>query len=167
MKSETQADLVLSLNPSERVFIAQMSPRGFVDQRLIRFTALDNDLDFELTHALLNSLLGLLMIEASGFGRGLGALDLNATKLKHGFFMLNPNSLNKEQRARIKKLFDPVKSRLVLPVDQEIFSEDRVAFDREVLIAFGIQDYEERIRDSLLQIYRIRTSVFDVETLSI
>ena len=71
------ADFVTSVNPDKRIFISRLNEKSFVNQRLIRFTSLKFDTDLELSHALLNSLMGIFFIEALGFGRGLGALDLS------------------------------------------------------------------------------------------
>ena len=106
MKPNTQADMVLGMNLGDRIFVAIMEKRGFVDQRLMRLTRKEDGLDLHLCHALLNSLLGLYMIESSGFGRGLGALDLQPTKLRKGLYILNPTLLSKKDKTKIKKLFN-------------------------------------------------------------
>lgn len=159
MKTDTQADLVLSMNPGKRLFIAKMENRGFVDQRLIRFTSNNTEVDNELCHALLNSILGLFMIEASGFGRGLGALDLNPTKLNRGLFMLNPDLLSEEQKNVIKQKFLIIINRDVLDIEDEVIETQREEFDIAVLESFGIEEHYDAIRSSLLQIFRIRNSV--------
>lgn len=159
MKPDTQADMVLGMNLGDRIFVAVMKERGFVDQRLMRLTKKDDCIDLHLCHALLNSLLGLYMIEASGFGRGLGALDLQPTKLRKGLYILNPALLSEENKRRIKKLFQVLKGRDVLPLRDELASSDRSKFDVAVLKAFGVLDYYDKIKQSLLELYSIRTSV--------
>ena len=61
--------------------------------------------------------------------------------------------------ARIKKLFQVLKGRDVLPLRDELASSDRSKFDVAVLKAFGILDYYDKIKQSLLELYSIRTSV--------
>ena len=158
MKPDRQADMVLGMNLGDRIFIAIMENRGFVDQRLIRLTKKKDDLDLHLCHALLNSLLGLYMIESSGFGRGLGALDLQSTKLKKGLYVLNPVLLSEEDKTRIKKLFQVLKRRNVLSLPDELSSSDRFEFDEAVLESFGISAYYNKIKHSLLELYDIRKS---------
>ena len=77
MHDTEMADFVTSVNPDKRIFISRLNEKSFVNQRLIRFTSLKFDTDLELSHALLNSLMGIFFIEALGFGRGLGALDIS------------------------------------------------------------------------------------------
>ena len=75
MSPSTLADMVISMNPYHRLFVAKLEQRSFVNQRLIRFTKKTRTINVDLCHALLNSVIGLFFIEAIGFGRGLGALD--------------------------------------------------------------------------------------------
>lgn len=159
MKPDTQANLVLSMNPGNRIFIAKMQPIGFVDQRLIRFTAVNDNVDNELCHALLNSIFGLFMIEASGFGRGLGALDLNPTKLNRNLYMLDPQILETQSIDRIKNAFSNIVARDVLNLPEEINNSTREEFDILVLHEFGLEEYYNSIKNSLLTIYKIRDSV--------
>ena len=64
---------------SVRLFSGRLDPPAFVDQRLIQLNPLD-DVDIGLCHALLNSSIGMFIIEALGFGRALGALDLKVSR---------------------------------------------------------------------------------------
>ena len=75
MSDSRMADLVASVNFDKRIFIAKLDTRSFVDQRLTRVTVLKPDVDIELLHALLNSLIGIFFIESLGFGRGLEAFE--------------------------------------------------------------------------------------------
>lgn len=91
MRPETVADLAAAMNYDTRLFFLRLTPRAFVNQRLIRFTTKPGILvDLDLWHALLCSLMGCFYIEALGFGRGLGALDLNASKFAKQLRLLNP-----------------------------------------------------------------------------
>ena len=159
MKPDTQADMVLGMNLGDRIFVPIMRKRGFVDQRLMRLTKKGDSIDLHLCHALMNSLLGLYMIESAGFGRGLGALDLQPTKLRKGLYILNPVLLSKKDKTKIKKLFQVLKKRDVLSLPDELPSSDRFKFDKAVLEGFGIWNCYEKIKQSLLELYSIRKSV--------
>lgn len=159
MSPTSTADLVTSINPDERLFIAKFNKPTFVNQRLIRFTKNNDDVDIELAHALLNSLLGIFFIEMLGFGRGEGVLDLSASKLQDSLKILNYNLLNQTQKESIIESFKPLLRRNVKPLLQEIESEDRILFDRTVLNAFNISNQETNIKTSLLNLYNIRKSV--------
>jgi len=108
---------------------------------------------------LLNSSLGLFYIEALGFGRGLGALDLNTTKLEKRLFMLNPYLLTAEQSEEIKAKFAPLLDREIFPIMEELELTDRQEFDDAVFKAFGIEEYRDKVIDSLKHLYNIRMSV--------
>lgn len=159
MKDETMADFVASMNFDKRIFIAKLDKKSFVNQRLTRFTAKNKNLDFDLIHALLNSTLGIFFIESIGFGRGLGALDLSSTRMKNNLKMLNPDLLSDEQKTEIKEMFKTLKSRNILPILEELESEDRKEFDNVVLNAFNIKEYENQIEESLRTLYEIRVNV--------
>jgi len=161
MKSSTQADIVLGMNPEDRIFAAKMTERNFVDQRLIRLSKKKKEVDLDLSHALLNSILGIYMIESSGFGRGLGVLDLSPTKLKKNLFMFNPESLTDSSIKNIKSSFSNLLLRDVLPLNDELNSSDRINFDKIVFESFGILPLYQKVKNSLLELYYIRKSTKD------
>lgn len=161
MKAETQADFVLGMNPEDRIFVARMRERGFVDQRLIRLSAKSDSIDLGLAHALMNTSLGLFLIEAAGFGRGLGALDLSATKIKDSLLTFDPAAIGKTEKAAIIKAFVPIAGRKVMAIADEMAAKDRNVLDEAALSAFGQAKLAETIRRSLLDMYRIRKSVKD------
>lgn len=158
MNNSTMADLVASMNFNKRIFIAKLDKKSFVDQRLTRFTS-KKDIDIDLIHALLNSILGIFFIESLGFGRGLGVLDLSSTRMKNNLRMLNPNLLTEEQVDFIKNKFILVRDREIKNIIEEFKEEDRIDFDNTVLEAFGIVHLKERIMDSFLYLYEMRTDV--------
>ncbi|PIZ64893.1 hypothetical protein COY14_03635 [Candidatus Roizmanbacteria bacterium CG_4_10_14_0_2_um_filter_36_9] len=159
MSDSTVADFVASINFDKRIFIARLNKRSFVNQRLIRFTAKNNNLDLELIHALLNSILGIFFIESIGFGRGLGALDLSATRINKNLKMLNTDLLSDKQKEEIKAKFDILKNRKILPILEELRLEDRKDFDITILKAFGIVDCKDQIEKSLKTLYEMRMNV--------
>lgn len=155
MSPSTLADLVIPMNPDQRICVHRLNQRSFVNQRLIRLTS-KHGLDVDLCHALMNSAIGMFMIEAIGFGRGLGALDLNATKLAGHLHMFDPNAVSAYHRNLILSAFMPLLVRDVRDLKNELQSQDRIAFDYEVLQAFGIAQLQNQIYDSLRQLFHIR-----------
>ena len=120
------------------IFIAKLNQRSFVDQRLTRFTRLSEDIDIDLTHALLNSIIGIFYLEALGFGRGLGALDSSPTNLKKNLKILNPELLTESQKNLIKEKFELFKNREIMDIEDELADNIRNDFDNTVLEAYGI-----------------------------
>jgi len=127
---------------------------------LTRFTAKNIDIDIDLSQALLNSVLGIFFIEALGFGRGLGALDLSSTRMKNSLQILNSDLLSDKQKDDIKKKFAVLKNREILPILDELRSSDRKEFDDVVFDAFGISEYRDNIIGSLKTLYNIRKNIF-------
>jgi len=158
MKPNTLADFVAQMNPDRRIFIARLRKRAFVNQRLIRFTA-RKIIDVNLCHALLNSILSIFFLEAIGFGRGLAALDLNATKLRKSFQILNPAILSKKQIKEIISAFKPLLSREILPLEDELLQNDREIFDSVLLNAFNCGHLHAKIKEAFLDLYKMRQTV--------
>lgn len=147
--------LITSLNPDKRLFFAKFNEPTCINQRLIGFIPKVENLDIELCHALLNSIVGMLYIEASGFGRGAGALDLSKDKFADSF-MLNPNLLSDKQIREILSAFAPLLKRKILPVEQELQQSDRQLFDMTVLKSYGMDKFYSEIKDSLLSMMKVR-----------
>ncbi|MDX8413553.1 MAG: N-6 DNA methylase [Mariprofundales bacterium] len=158
MKSETMADLVLSMNWDRHLLVARLVDPTFVNQRLIRFTAKSHT-NISIVHALLNTTLGLFLIESVGFGKGLGALDLNATNIRKNLHMLDPSLLNEVQVFDIIKAFKPLLGRDVLSVREELQQSDRLHFDKVVLQAFDLGGVQENISNALLALVEMRQAV--------
>ena len=157
MSPSTLADLVVPMNPDQRIAVHRLNQRSFVNQRLIRLTSRQEvNVDIDLCHALMNSSIGMFLIEAIGFGRGLGALDLNATKLAAHFHMLNPDGLPVNHRAQILSAFAPLLRRSVLDLENELRAPDRLAFESVVFQAFGIAPLQNPVHASLRQLFHIR-----------
>lgn len=163
MSTENMADFVANVNYDKSLFIAKFENRSFIDQRMIGFSVRD---EFQqenktLYLALLNSTVSLFLIESFGFGRGLGALDLRATKFERDFKVLNPNILTNDQKLQIVEMFRPLMQRNRLPLEQELESADRIIFDNTLMEIYDISEYYEPIKNSLKQLYRIRFAVKD------
>ncbi len=69
--------------------------------------------------------------------------------------------LTNEQKEEIINAFLPITRRNRLPLGQEILQEDRINFEQILFNAYGIVEYYESIKESLLHLYRIRFAVKD------
>ena len=103
----------------------------------------------DLCHALLNSSIGMFMMEGLGFGRGLGALDLNKDRIEAYMNILDPARLGRVQRAKVKQAFLPLLERKVFTVEDELEQADRQEFDDTVIEAFGLDVLREDVHESL------------------
>ena len=152
------AEVFTMMNPDQRLFFAKFENPSFVNQRLIGLTHKAEYPDEELNHALLNSMFTMFYIEASGFGRGLGVLDVNKDSIAN-CYMLNPKLVSKEDRNRIIQAFEKLKARNILKVSEELHDDIRLEFEHTVLSSFGIDDYFEKIKASLLSMQETRATV--------
>lgn len=150
--------LITSLNPDKRLFFAKFTEPTCINQRLIGFIPKVHDTNIDICHALLNSIVGMFYIEATGFGRGAGALDLNKDKFAESF-MLNPSLLSNKQKEEILNSFYPLCNRKILPVEQELEQLDRQKFDTIVLKCYGMENLYEEIKSSLLSMMKVRLGV--------
>lgn len=148
------------MNPDKRLFFVKLQEPSFIDQRLIGLKTKSNYNDIDLNHALLNSMLTMFYIEASGFGRGLGVLDINKTGIAK-CYMLNPNLVSVENRQRILDSFEILKSRKIKNVSDELYESDRENFEHILFQSFGIDEHFEEIRQSLISMQKARGSVRD------
>lgn len=158
MDDATKADFVTALNPDKRLFVAKFDESTFVDQRFTRMLVKDDGVSADLLHALLNSMYGMFAIEAIGFGRGLGVLDASSTKLKN-MYMINPNIISKADEIEIVRLFDKIKNRDVMDVQDEFKDIDREIFDKKVLRTVGHEELYDSIKESLLSMQHTRHCV--------
>lgn len=158
MPTDRRDEFVIPINYGNRVYISRLDPPAFVDQRL---TVMNTKLhvDPDISHALLNSTIGLLMIEAIGFGRGQGALDLNKDRMESYLHMLDPEAVDASARRRIVDAFRPLLEREILEIGDELEQEDRIILDDEILASFGIEIGRESIYNALRALNEIRNAV--------
>lgn len=163
MGTNNMADFVANVNYDKTLFIAKFETRSFIDQRMIGFSIREEYQvqDKRLYLALFNSILSMFFIESFGFGRGLGALDLRATKFERDFKILNPNLLTEAQKEMIISAFQPITERNRLPLVQDLLQVDRIYFERVLFTAYGLFDHYDAVKESLLHLYRIRFAVKD------
>lgn len=157
MRPDTLADIVVSINPDRRLCFYRLKERSFVNQRFISFTVNKQQLEkINILHALLNSAIGLFVLESIGFGRGQAALDLNATKVSQRMRILNPDILSWKECKKIESAFELLLKRPVKNIEQELLMEDRINFDLAVLDAFELKVDHRHIYDSLLDLHNMR-----------
>ena len=158
MRADRVAELVIPLAYGKRLYIGRVDPAAFVNQRLMGLNP-HPGVDVDLAHALLNCTVGLLMIEAIGFGRGLGALDLNKDRIEANLHILDPDKLGRPERDEIVAAFAPMKARSVLEVSDELEQADRQALDELVIRHFGITTSREHIYDTLRALVEVRHAI--------
>lgn len=158
LKDNETADYFTAMNPDTRLFFGKFERATFINQRLIGLRCKDDTAKDDLYHALLNSVLTMFFIEASGFGRGLGVLDINKEKISH-CRMLNPKLLNDEQKEKIVAAFAKLKGRKIMKTEDELNDPVRIAFETEVFKAFGISEIQEKVINSLSSLQKARKSV--------
>lgn len=154
------ATLFTGMNPYERIFVGKFSEPTIINQRLIGLNPKEDTVNVVLVHALLNSMIGVFYIEAVGFGRGLGVLDFsknNFEKIK----MLDPALLDESKITLILEAFKPIMERDILKTNEELYSEDRINFEKVVLEVYGLLKYFEEIKESILSMQKARLSVRD------
>lgn len=150
-------DIFTTMNPDKRLFFAKFQKPSFINQRLIGLKAKVEYKDVELEHALLNSVFTMFYIEASGFGRGLGALDIRKESIAK-CKMLNPKLITAKDRNNILKAFAPLLKRDIKTVREELASEDRMVFEKTIMKAYGIEKYLASMIYSLLSMQNTRLS---------
>jgi hypothetical protein len=161
-RSALRPNFALSINAGRRLAVYSLPERNPVDQRFTPMTLLSEPDDLVLWHAILNCSVSLYWIEAMGFGRGLGALDLNKDKVRDCFFVLNPAFLDEAGRNAVKEAFAQLLLRDIQNVPEEIASPERRALDDAAERGFGLQlGTIEKARNSLLELFLIRNAVLD------
>ena len=151
------------MNAGERHFVARCPQASIVDQRFIRLNAVDDvadELTLKCLHAIMNSSLTYLYFESIGFGRGLGALDLNPTLIKKYLRVFDPNLLDEEQKHQVVSSFVPLLERDVYPMLQEVKMHDRIQFENLLMSLYGVEDKADAVRSllSTLIVNRLNTA---------
>ena len=160
MRSDTLTDLVMFINYGERLFVGRVDPPAFADQRLVRLIPI-GQVDLDLAHALLNSAISMFLIEGMGFGRGLGALDLNKDRIESHMHILDPGQLDANSARAIKDAYAPLLDRDLMNVADELEQDDRKAFDDAVIKAYGLDLDRGQLYDGLLSLVEIRRTALD------
>lgn len=146
---EESANIFISINPSQRLFFSFSKSPLYLNQRLVAIRVKKKDV--EIVSALLNSIVSLLIVELNGVSRNLGALDLNADFFKTKMKMFDPNLLTEKQKESILSKFETLSKRQIQDYENEYKQKDRIAFDEEILKAYGFKT------DILTQLYSLLT----------
>lgn len=150
--------LFTGMNPGERLFYGRFDEPTIINQRLIGLMEIEEEIDVDLIHALLNSMIGMFYIEAVGFGRGEGVLDISKDNLGKGY-MLDPEKISNKYREEIINAFDKLKSREIKPLREELEEKDRIYFEHVVLRAFGIDGYYDKIKNTIINMQKNRIDI--------
>ena len=160
MDASTLTELVAFINYGERLFVGRLDPPAFADQRLVLLQPC-GIIDIELHHALMNSAIAMFIIEGMGFGRGLGALDLNKDRIETYMHVLDASRLDSSGIEDIKSSFAILKRREIFPVADELEQEDRQAFDDTIIRAFNLTIQRQEVYDAILSLVAIRITATD------
>ncbi|MDH7803765.1 MULTISPECIES: N-6 DNA methylase [unclassified Rhizobium] len=155
MDADEMSELVMSIAYGDRLFVARLNPPAFVDQRLVRLDPIKK-VEIDLCHALLNSTIGMFLIEGLGFGRGLGALDLNKDRIEGYMQILDPSKIGAEEKKSIIDSFSHVLGREILCVADELEQDDRRKLDEAIISAFKLDIDLDTLYESLLVLVEIR-----------
>lgn len=150
--------LFTGMNPERRIFYGLLNEPAQINQRAIGFNPLSEDINVELCHSLLNSVVGIFYAEATGFPKGLGALDNRAENVER-ILMLDPRRLSAEASKQIIDAFKPLLARKIMTTSEEYQQEDRLTFERTVSECFGYSELFDRMRDTVLKMQSVRLSV--------
>ena len=101
----------------------------------------------------------MFLIEALGFGRALGVLDLNKDRIEKFMHILNPSALDPKLVEQIKTAFAPLLERELFNLADEIEKQDRQYFDDAIIEAFDLKVPREAVYESLRELVSIRLSV--------
>ena len=159
MKPNEVVQFFTMMNPNKRFFFGCFREPTFINQRLIGLRPKAN-IDNELCHALLNSILMKFYVEAVGFGRGLGVLDVNKASIA-SCYMLNLELLSEESIQLIKKKFKAILAKDIMDVDAELEDPEWIDFNQTVLRSFGIESYYLRICNSLMSMRQVRYAAIE------
>lgn len=149
LKPEESANIFISINPDKRLFFSFSKSPLYLNQRLVAIRVKKKDV--EIVSALLNSIVSLLIVELNGVSRNLGALDLNADFFKTKMKMFDPSLLSDKQKENILAKFETLSKRHIQDYENEYKPKDRIAFDEEILKAYGFKT------DILPQLYSLLT----------
>ena len=158
MRDTEIAEIFTMMNPDQRFFFGKFEFPSFINQRVIGLNHRMKYSDIDLNHALLNSIFTFFSIEASGFGRGLGVLDINKENVSR-CYMLNPQLVNDADRQDVIDKFEKLKSREIMKITDELNNPARIGFECAVLRSFGIEKFFNDIRSSLISMVQTRLSV--------
>lgn len=158
LSGSNEIRLFTGMNPDRRIFYGLLEEPAQINQRAIGFQPRSDSLNLELCHALLNSVLGIFYAEATGFPKGLGALDNRAENIKK-IQMPDPRMLSSQDTRKILEAFEPLCRRKILGTEEEYRKADRMRFETAVADCFGYSHLFDRIQNCVLSMQKVRLSV--------
>ena len=159
MPTKTLALFALSMNPDKKICFFKFSKPSFVNQRLISISPKDF-VDTDLMHALLNSIFCISQIEAIGFGRGLGVLDINSTIIKEGLYLPDLSLFSIENRNEIVEIFNRIKKAPIKNTIQTLNDPDWMKLNNKIAKSLGMQEHiVTSAYRHFSRVYKIRKSV--------
>lgn len=153
-------DFITSINPDQKLFWAAFDEPTALNQRVVAATLkVDYADQRELVHALLNSVVGLYILGASGFSRAEGVTDLTSDGLK-SLSILNPDLLSEEGKQAIVDAWHTVADSTVESAINQLDNKSWIEFNKIVFEQFGIDDsvYDE-VASSIRQVMSRRRNI--------
>ena len=151
-------DFVTSINPEERLFWSRVSSDLLINQRLTVFKLKNKEIDKTIVHALLNTYFSQFMIEATGFGRGLGVLDTTKDGVLDSI-MLDPKLISVEAKEQIIDAWKNLSKKNVPKILDQLHNQEWVNFNKLVLEKYGKSELLTDIISTLEKAVQMRLSV--------
>ncbi|MED7681230.1 N-6 DNA methylase [Enterococcus faecalis] len=152
-------DFVTSLNPDQRLFWSSIPNDLLINQRLTVFRVKQEvNADKRLIHALLNTYFGQFMIEATGFGRGLGVLDTTKEGIMDSV-MLDFNKLNADDALEIVQLWEIISDEPVPNILDQLSDKKWLDYNKKVFEKFGVTEVLDELVETFKQAVMLRNSV--------
>lgn len=151
-------DFITSINPDQRLFWSSVPSDLLINQRLTVFKLKNKNTNKKLVHALLNTYFAQFMIEATGFGRGLGVLDTTKDGILDSL-ILNPFILSSDESDEIIKAWEKLAIKEVPNVLEQLYDEEWKDYNRLVLQKYGKEQFLDQIIYSLEHSVKMRASV--------
>lgn len=118
----------------------------------------NKEIDRTIVHALLNTYFGQFMIEATGFGRGLGVLDTTKDGVLDSI-MLDPKRLSIEAKSQIIDAWKNLSKKEVPKILDQLHNQEWIDFNKLVLEKYGKSELLNDIISALEKAVQMRLSV--------
>lgn len=149
-------DFITSINPDQRLYWSAIPNDLLVDQRCTVFSIKkDIFVQKELLHALLNTVVGQFMIEATGFGRGLGVLDTTKDGILDSY-ILDYSQLDFYHISEILKRWQKLSHKSIPHILDQLNDKDWQEFNYYVFKVLGIEEALDPLVNSLKKAIELR-----------
>lgn len=150
-------DFATAINPDRRLFWSILPKDLVINQRATVFKLKDENTSRELIHALLNTYFAQFMIEAVGFGRGLGVLDTTKDGILDSV-MLNPNLLGEEAKQEILECWAILSKQEVPDILDQLKDEEWIKFNKLVFSKYDKKEILPDLMETLKNAVEMRSS---------